>query len=846
MPDSLDISARITADSSQLDAAMDSAAARTQRFAAEMKRAGNDLTRIDATFVETGQRAQAMAAQVQAASRVMAASIQQAATGGLTKLAVNAGEAREAIVLLHEAFTGRFNRIPGSLMVLAERFGSLDSIVAGFRGVLLSPWAPAAAGIAAVAGVLGALTVEEVRAQNQIQDTVDSLTVLGRSTGTTVDDLAAMRDRFQDTFNLGTAAAGDLVDAIAKLPPSVAGSADAIAQIAVQVAKLKDEDLPKAAEEAGKAAEKGGKAFLEWAQQLGFQLDPALVRAIDELEKTSGKVTSAQAAIVALSAVINNNVGAWQRDTAAVRQFQDAVSGLATMGIGGMPQGMPAPGTMPPPHPEPQIQPFGAFGFDADPKATAAAEKDVNAAALVTLQTQVRITAQLKEREAHLAALQKLHALEVDQGREGPAQAKAEVAAGMSQYDAAQARHGARGAQGSDYQSFAEGERQKIEEARGDQAQISAIYDEWLAHAASVYGTDSTQYKRVLLEKTEAARRAAQQMGEETLRSVSTQRAADESYLAAFKANMAAMVATHKISKDQEYGFDIQYTAQLHDQLTQQLTAIKNNVALGAQAQERAWQELIEVGASFNAKIAEDQAKAAEAASTVWQNATRQILDAFATAATDVITRTKSISSAFSDLLNSLIKDVAQSSFKSLFNCIIGSGGGSGGGSGSSGGILGDLFSSVFGSIFGKGISGLFSSGAGGLAGDFDAEGGIGAAVSSSGGGLFSWLGSLLPALPAFAQGGIVPSAAGGWSVPQLGSGGVLAQLHSQEMVLPANVSSAVMNMANNGGGSGHTFNLGPIVALDAPSVAKLFASNGSVLVAALNKALRNGSSLYS
>ena len=104
-----------------------------------------------------------MAAQVQAASRVMATSIQQAATGGLTKSAVNAGEAREAIVLLHEAFTGRFNRIPGSLMVLAERFGSLDSIVAAFRGALLSPRALAAAGIAAVACVSGALTVEEVR-----------------------------------------------------------------------------------------------------------------------------------------------------------------------------------------------------------------------------------------------------------------------------------------------------------------------------------------------------------------------------------------------------------------------------------------------------------------------------------------------------------------------------------------------------------------------------------------------------------------------------------------------------------------------------------------------------------
>jgi hypothetical protein len=51
--------------------------------------------------------------------------------------------------------------------------------------------------------------------------------------------------------------------------------------------------------------------------------------------------------------------------------------------------------------------------------------------------------------------------------------------------------------------------------------------------------------------------------------------------------------------------------------------------------------------------------------------------------------------------------------------------------------------------------------------------------------------------------------------------------------------------MANSGGGGGHTFNLGPIVAVDAAGVARLFASNGSALVAALNKALRNGSVLY-
>ncbi|HEY1258533.1 MAG TPA: hypothetical protein VGF34_04735 [Stellaceae bacterium] len=53
-----------------------------------------------------------------------------AGVGALTKFAINAGEAREAIVLLHEAITGRFSRIPGSLLVLAERFNVFCASIA--------------------------------------------------------------------------------------------------------------------------------------------------------------------------------------------------------------------------------------------------------------------------------------------------------------------------------------------------------------------------------------------------------------------------------------------------------------------------------------------------------------------------------------------------------------------------------------------------------------------------------------------------------------------------------------------------------------------------------------------
>jgi hypothetical protein len=86
------------------------------------------------------------------------------------------------------------------------------------------------------------------------------------------------------------------------------------------------------------------------------------------------------------------------------------------------------------------------------------------------------------------------------------------------------------------------------------------------------------------------------------------------------------------------------------------------------------------------------------------------------------------------------------------------------------------------------------------------AVGGVGAAAgaASSGGGFFGWLGSLL----AFERGGIVPSAQGGWALPSLGPGGVLARLHSQEMVLPANISQLLIGMAR-GGGSG-TVNYSP------------------------------------
>jgi hypothetical protein len=93
-----------------------------------------------------------------------------------------------------------------------------------------------------------------------------------------------------------------------------------------------------------------------------------------------------------------------------------------------------------------------------------------------------------------------------------------------------------------------------------------------------------------------------------------------------------------------------------------------------------------------------------------------------------------------------------------------------------------------------------------------------------------------------------VPSAAGGWVVPSFANGGILSVLHTNEMVLPASLSSFVQQSAAaySGGGAGggpviHNWN---IAAVDAAGVAKFLRQNGPALVAALNSATRNGAML--
>src|SRR5438477_2222066 len=87
-----------------------------------------------------------------------------------------------------------------------------------------------------------------------------------------------------------------------------------------------------------------------------------------------------------------------------------------------------------------------------------------------------------------------------------------------------------------------------------------------------------------------------------------------------------------------------------------------------------------------------------------------------------------------------------------------------------------------------------------------------------------------------------IASAAGGWMVPS----DQLAMVHQNEMILPANISQGRQNMISANGGAGAGAVVVHVSAIDSQDVKRFFQSNGSLLVNAVNKAMRNGSTLRS
>jgi hypothetical protein len=301
------------------------------------------------------------------------------------------------------------------------------------------------------------------------------------------------------------------------------------------------------------------------------------------------------------------------------------------------------------------------------------------------------------------------------------------------------------------------------------------------------------------------------------------------SYKAAIadEAALGQISATEQVRQEQDL-LDLKWS---YDQAyyEKKLDAAQNDVRTQQkiiEEQELAYEKYVGEVQALDTKLAETNKKA-------WDDLVAPVERAIDTSVTGIILGTTTVQKALANLAQSIIAEFVNSAVKGVFGQIgnfFGASilGGGGGDQDFSGGLTG-AGEEVVGSGLaeGLGLSSLF--GSGGILGS-----------------LFKGIGTLF----GFEHGGIVPSAQGGWAVPSLGPGGVLAQLHSNEMVLPANISQGLQNLiaapngANASGGGGPVVVNFGVSAMDSQDVARFFRSNGSALVAAINTAMRNGSML--
>jgi hypothetical protein len=321
---------------------------------------------------------------------------------------------------------------------------------------------------------------------------------------------------------------------------------------------------------------------------------------------------------------------------------------------------------------------------------------------------------------------------------------------------------------------------------------------------------------------------AAQDERDELNRLSAGQRITDEKF-ARYKAaieNEAAfgkLSATEAIHQEQDL-LDLKWS---YDQAyyEKKLAAADND----SRTQEKLLEEQALAYEKYVTNLQALDAKLAEANKRAWDDLVAPVERAIDRSVTGIILGTTTVQKALANLAQSIIAEFVNSAVKGVF------------------GQIGNFFGASL--LAGGGGGQDFSGGLTG-AGEEVPGGGIAESLGlgSPGilGSLFKGIGSLF----GFEHGGIVPSAQGGWAVPSLGPGGVLAQLHSNEMVLPANISQGLQNLIAapngvnaSGGGAPIVVNFG-VSAMDSQDVVRFFRSNGSALVAAINNAMRNGSTL--
>lgn len=204
------------------------------------------------------------------------------AAGGAKESAIaNAGATRELMVLGHEAMTGNFSRMPGTMMVLANRSGLAAS---GMLGL--------AAAIAAPIVAMGALAVAIHQGAKEEEEMNRALAMTGDYAGQTAGSLRAMAAQVSSMSSITIGNATGMATAFAASGRIGAEAFQNVMDVSASYARASGEDAGKITEHMIKIFSDPAKAAVELNNKYHF-LSVAELNRIETLQETN-HLTEAQ------------------------------------------------------------------------------------------------------------------------------------------------------------------------------------------------------------------------------------------------------------------------------------------------------------------------------------------------------------------------------------------------------------------------------------------------------------------------------------------------------------------------------------------------------------------------
>jgi len=235
-----------------------------------------------------------------------------------------AGARRELIVLGHEAMTGNFSRMPGSVMVLAERMGGLGGLIS-----------PVTAGIVALGAAVLIMAAAMHGGAAEMKEMNNALAVTHSYAGMTRTSMVDLATQMSATAEITIGKSKAIVTALVESGRIGSESIGAIARLSADYAAATGKDIAKLGPDLVKLFEDPAKGAKILNDQMHF-LSPTQIEHITHLQRI-GELGQAQLELAKLTAAaipkVSDNLGTLEKAWMAVRKAgSDAWD--AMLGIG--------------------------------------------------------------------------------------------------------------------------------------------------------------------------------------------------------------------------------------------------------------------------------------------------------------------------------------------------------------------------------------------------------------------------------------------------------------------------------------------------------------------------------